>query len=133
MKENGKMIKRNGKGVAYYENGNKEYEGEWKDGNKTGYGFYYYLKNNTNYCQLKYDQEIIFTGEWKNDMIQIDSTLFIEIEDDCVIINEIRKTGFFGCVQKNMKYTINITDFKPTRINNNTCSYLSFFLIHSTR
>ena len=65
-------------------------------------------------------------------VIRIDNKLFIEIEDTCVIINEIRNTGFFGYIQKNMKYEINLTDFQPTSINNSTCILLSFFLIHST-
>ena len=93
---------------------------------------YYYTKNNKRYCQLEYDQEVIFNGEWKNDIIQIDNTLFIEIEDTCVIINEIRNTEFFGYIQKNMKYEITLTDFQPTSISNSTCILLSFFLIHST-
>ena len=45
----------NGKGVFYYENGNKQYEGELKDNNANGSGVLYYDNGN-----VKYE------GEWKD-------------------------------------------------------------------
>jgi len=36
-----KNSKPNGQGIAYYENGNKQYEGQWKDNKADGQGTRY--------------------------------------------------------------------------------------------
>ena len=38
-----------GKGIEYYENGNKEYEGDWKEGKADGKGIEYYENGNKRY------------------------------------------------------------------------------------
>ena len=44
-----------GPGVYYYKNGNKKYEGEWRDGNANGKGVGYYENGNK-----------MYEGEWKD-------------------------------------------------------------------
>ena len=46
--------KADGKGIEYYENGNKRYEGDWKDGMPNGKGILYYENGNKSY-----------EGDWK--------------------------------------------------------------------
>ena len=41
MKENGEMIEREGKGIYYYNNGNR-YEGDWRNSKREGKGIFYY-------------------------------------------------------------------------------------------
>lgn len=49
--------KKEGKGVKYYPNGNKRYEGEWKDGWEEGEGFEYFEK---------FENKVKYNGEWKS-------------------------------------------------------------------
>ena len=44
----------NGKGIEYYENGNKKYIGSWKEDNRDGKGIEYYENGNKKY-----------EGDWK--------------------------------------------------------------------
>ena len=50
-----------GKGIKYYENGNKLYEGEYKNDNYEGKGIKYYENWNKEY-----------EGDWKNGNSQLD-------------------------------------------------------------
>ena len=51
--ENGKIVKKNGKGIIVYKSGNK-YDGYWEEGKKSGKGIYYFKNGD------------FFKGEWKN-------------------------------------------------------------------
>ena len=51
--ENGKIVKKNGKGIIIYKSGNK-YDGYWEEGKKSGKGIYYFKNGD------------FFKGEWKN-------------------------------------------------------------------
>ena len=47
--------KRDGKGISYFGNGNKSYDGEWKDNMWNGKGTLYY-----------YSGDKLYDGEWKD-------------------------------------------------------------------
>ena len=56
------MYYEDGKKCGLYENGNRKYEGEWKDSKPNGRGVLFDKKGNKRY-----------EGEWKNGLIEIEN------------------------------------------------------------
>ena len=80
-----------GKKCGLYENGNRKYEGEWKNGNPNGRGMLFDEKGNKKY-----------EGEWKNGMIEIEKGVWFDYESGNIcLLNERGVIVYRGSIKDN--------------------------------
>ena len=63
---------------------------------------------------------VIYEGEWKDGFLQISDSVYIEIEDGCIYVNEL-ESGLFGCYKR----------MKRSSLHNYKSLYNYYLLLHN--